>query len=452
MSSHQFAYSQQRRSTRIEQAMPLVVQGVGALREPYQEQVSTLSISCHGCTYQSKHEVIQGETVYLDIKPPAEGSVGSTSRARVKWVQKLDAKDRAYQIAVELEVAGNVWGVATPPEDWFPLQIPQATEPATSGRELKVVSRKEQPVAPVRDTVSNIVAPPERIEASAPPATPIAQLMVGLGEQIQSMASAAASTALVQEKSRILAEFRAQLQDEAVKTVRSAITASKEIIARQALKELSEAHESTAKSNYTLWVRKLQQDMESVRQHLVTQGTEVSHRLDGMAVTTIERVQRNMETTRSEAVDRFVARLREQVAPMLAEAKESVQKLEATEAEFKKESEAIYSGLESQLAFSANTSLARAQEELEKNSTAITSKISETLENLYQNFEKAAQDNVESLLASVGNQMTRMLQDKAAEVSRDFSVGLESYTRNYLESISKSIAQIPQNMQGHSQQ
>jgi len=276
--------------------------------------------------------------------------------------------------------------------------------------------------------------------------------MVGLGEQIQSMASAAASTALVQEKSRILAEFRAQLQDEAVKTVRSAITASKEIIARQALKELSEAHESTAKSNYTLWVRKLQQDMESVRQHLVTQGTEVSHRLDGMAVTTIERVQRNMETTRSEAVDRFVARLREQVAPMLAKAKESVQKLEATEAEFKKESEAIYSGLESQLAFSANTSLARAQEELEKNSTAITSKISDTLQNLYQNFEKAAQDNVESLLASVGNQVTRMLQDKAAEVSRDFSVGLESYTRNYLESISKSIAQIPQNMQGHSQQ
>ena len=39
------------------------------MREPYQEQVSTLSISCHGCTYQSKHEVIQGETVYLDIKP-----------------------------------------------------------------------------------------------------------------------------------------------------------------------------------------------------------------------------------------------------------------------------------------------------------------------------------------------------------------------------------------------
>ena len=72
MSTHQLAYPQKRRSTRIDQAIPVVVQGIGALRQPFQEQVSTLSISCHGCSYQSKHEVIQGETVFLDIKPPAE--------------------------------------------------------------------------------------------------------------------------------------------------------------------------------------------------------------------------------------------------------------------------------------------------------------------------------------------------------------------------------------------
>src|SRR6202051_2482208 len=101
VSSHHFATPQKRRSTRIDQAIPVLVQGVGALREPYQEQVSTLSVSCHGCTYQSKHEVIQGETVYLDIKPPAAGAVGCSSKARVKWAQKLGAKERIFQIAVE---------------------------------------------------------------------------------------------------------------------------------------------------------------------------------------------------------------------------------------------------------------------------------------------------------------------------------------------------------------
>src|ERR1700680_5038667 len=137
VSSHQFIQAHKRRSTRIDQAIPIVVQGVGALREPYAEQVSTLSISCHGCTYQSKHEVIQGETVYLEIKPPNVGPVVCSSRARVKWVQKLGVKERVFQVAVELEVAGNIWGVPSPPGDWFPAKMPEAMDPTASGREIR---------------------------------------------------------------------------------------------------------------------------------------------------------------------------------------------------------------------------------------------------------------------------------------------------------------------------
>ena len=452
MSSHTFAPAHQRRSTRIEKAMPILVQGVGAMREPYQEQVSTQTISCHGCTYQTKHEVIQGETVFLDIKPLNHGSVGYSSRARVKWVQKLGSKDRAFQVAVELEVAGNIWGVVSPPADWIPAKMPEAMEPAISGRELRVVTRKDQQAVTTQEAGSDRASHSEGKDAAASPIAPLTQLMVGLGEQIQAMASEAASAALIKEKSRLLEEFRAQLRDEAIKTIQSAISASKEVIARQALKELSDAQEAGARNTYAVWMKKVEQDMESARQHVLTQGKEVSQRLDGMAVSTIERVQRNMETTRTEAVDRFVSRLRDQVEPMLVEAKDSIQKLEASGTSFKKESEAIYAGLENHLEFSANASLAKAQEELEKNSTAIAAKTNETLLKLYQDFGKAAQNNVETLLASIGSQMTKILQEKAAEVSREFSAGLEGYTRNFLESIGKSIAEIPRNMPGHSRQ
>jgi hypothetical protein len=452
VSSHQFAYAQKRRSTRIDQSVPLVVQGVGAMREPYQEQVSTVSISCHGCTYQSKHEVIQGETVYLDIKPPANGAAGCSSKARVKWTQKTGAKDRAFQIAVELEIAGNVWGVAAPPADWFPRQIPEAADPAVAGRELKVVSRKEQQTIPAPAAGLDPLALTEKREAATASSAPLAQLMVGLGEQIQRMAADAAAAALLKEKGRLLEEFRAQLREEAIKTIQSAISASKEVIARQAMKELSEAHEAGARNNYALWMKKIQQDMESARQHMLNQGKEVSQRVDGLAAGTIERVQHTMESTQSEAVDRFVSRLREQVVPMLTDAKDFLQKLQASEAAFKKSSEAIYEGLESQLAFSASANLTRTQEELGKNSSAIAAKMNECLLNLYQNFEKAAQGNVESLLASLGTQMSGTLQEKAAEVSREFSTGLEGYTRNYLESIGKSIAEIPRNVPGRSNQ
>jgi hypothetical protein len=452
VSSHQYASAQKRRSTRIGQAVPLVVQGVGALREPYQEQVSTLSISCHGCTYLSRHEVLQGEIVFLGVKLPNNGSVACSSRARVKWTQKLGTKERAFQIAVELEVAGNIWGVASPPDDWIPRKMPEVIESAASGRELRVVARKDLQVAAGPDGGADRLSLPERKEAAASSIPPMAQLMVGLGEQIRTMASEAASSALIKEKSRLLEEFRAQLRDEAFKTIQSAIAASREVIGRQALKELSEAQEAGARNSYALWMKKVEQDMESARQHVLIQGKEVSQRLDGMAVSTIERVQRNMETTRSEAVDRFVSRLREQVEPMLVEAKDSIQKLEASETAFRRDSEAIYAGLENQVVFIANASLARVQEDLEKNTSTVAAKTNETLVKLYRKFEKAAQDNMQSLLGSLVAQMTRVLEEKAGEISREFSNGLEGYTRSYLESIGKSIAEIPQNLQGHSRQ
>lgn len=452
MSSHQFAYARKRRSTRIDQAIPLVVQGVGALREPYQEQVSTLSVSCHGCVYQSKHEVIQGETVYLDIKMPTDGSVGYSSKAHVKWAQKLGGKDRIFQIAVELEIAGNIWGIASPPADWFPVQVPASVEPAVTGRELKLVMRKEQPVVAAPEGGISSVSHPERKEAAKVQAAPLAQLMVGLGEQIQNMAAEAASAALVREKSRLLDEFRAQLRDETIKTLQSAVTASKDAILRQAMKELSEAHEVGARGNYAQWMRKVQQDMESARQHLLNQGKEVSRRLDAMAAGTIERVQSSMEKSRTEAVERFVSRLRDQVAPMVTEAKDSLQKLQGAEIALRKESEALFAGIENQLAYSTNEILEKSQEDLERSGAAITARAGETLLKLSRDFEKAVRENANTLFASMGNQVTGTLQEQAAEASRAFSAGLESYARDYLESIGKSIAEIPRNLRGSSRQ
>jgi hypothetical protein len=449
VSSHQFAYPQKRRSTRIGQAIPLLVQGVGALREPYQEQVSTLSISCHGCTYQSKHEVIQGETVYLDIKPPVTGAAGCSSKARVKWAQKLNGKDRIFQIAVELENAGNVWGIDSPPADWFPTKYSEAVEPAIAGRELKVVTRKEQQMVPAPSAGLDHVSQLSRSEVAA---SSLAQLMVVFGEQIQSMASEAASAALVKDKSRLLEEFRAQLRDEALTAIQSAISSSQDAIARQTMKTVSEAHEAATRESHALWRKKIEQDMESARQHMLGQEKDMTQRLDVMAVSTIDRVQSKMDATRGEAVDRFVTRIRDQIAPMLEVAKDSLQRLEGAEIALRKESEAIFAGIENQLAFSTNESLAKALEDLEKNAATHTTKTNETLTALYQNLEQTAQKNVESLLASLGSQMAKTLQEKAAEISSEFSAGIEGYTRSYLESIGKSIAELPQNLPVHSRQ
>src|SRR6202166_2356187 len=143
MSTNQVAYAQKRRSSRIEKALPLAVQGVDAFRAPYREEVTTSTISCHGCTYKMKHEVLPGEIVMLDMGQRAKDHSGCSNRARVKWIQKLNASaDPAYDVAVEFEIAGNIWGLPSPPEDWIPAQGSKAAE-ANPGRELRLVARTE---------------------------------------------------------------------------------------------------------------------------------------------------------------------------------------------------------------------------------------------------------------------------------------------------------------------
>src|SRR5262249_59441848 len=69
-----------RRSTRIVQAVPLVVTGVDALGRPFTERTSTLIINCHGCRYQSKHYVLKNMWVTLEVPHAEAGKPPRTVR------------------------------------------------------------------------------------------------------------------------------------------------------------------------------------------------------------------------------------------------------------------------------------------------------------------------------------------------------------------------------------
>ena len=108
-----------RRSTRIVQAVPLQVTGVDALGRPFVERTSSLILNCHGCRYQSKHYVLKNMWVRLEIPHPEENHEPRMVRGRVAWIQRPRTVRQLFQVALELEVPGNVWGIGFPPEDWF---------------------------------------------------------------------------------------------------------------------------------------------------------------------------------------------------------------------------------------------------------------------------------------------------------------------------------------------
>jgi hypothetical protein len=444
MSTKQVAYAQQRRSSRIEKAIPLAVQGVDASRAPFREEVTTLSISCHGCSCQLKHEVLPGAMLVLDMGQGAMGYAEWPARARVKWIEKLHTySDPAYGVAVEFESAGNIWGIPSPPEDWLSLRGSKAAEPPNPARELRLVTHAEPQSLSPRSGGTAPLSTLKKSEA-VPSLSPwFSELMGGISNQIQTTVTEIAAATLAKERKRLLDEFRAQIQNEASGTIERVIETSKEELARRGLKVLNQAAEASVRTSHERLLGAVEQDMEKARQRMALQEKELNERVDGMKARTIEQLQGTLEASRTEATARFVSRLREQVAPVIEEAKMDLQKLVASQTVFKEESQAIYARVTRELESGVNAKLLQTREELDKSSAAVLTECNEKLLGLSQTFENIARESIQTLIASATDNAKKNLDERAAVVSGNFTDQLEGHVRNYLEFIGDSIAEFP---------
>jgi hypothetical protein len=203
-----------RRSTRIVQAVPLGVTGVDALGRPFVERTSSLIINCHGCRYQSKHYVLKNMWVTLEVPHAETGQPPRTVRGRVAWIQRPRTVRQLFQVALELEVSGNVWGIAFPPEDWFAFQdmaqmvtkvdaaqeAPPLPSPAPEADLTAPHGEPELPSAIVADNVRVFPSPTSPTDASLQLARQVARLVADAKQQIQAATREAASQAVSAER------------------------------------------------------------------------------------------------------------------------------------------------------------------------------------------------------------------------------------------------------------
>jgi hypothetical protein len=472
MSSMPVEFNQKRRTTRVYREIPMKVQGTDAFLSPYQDQVSTVAVNLHGCRYQSKHEVLQGDVVLLEVMRPDQHESSCSTRARVKWVQRRPNKERPFEVAVELESPGNIWGIASQPEDWLSVREPQPLEWVNSGSGLQTVPPAPRQTSPEPNGKAALVAQLDRNETAMSASPMFTQLMIGFGEQIQIMASDAVRGVLAKEKSRLVEEFRFQLQVEAMTMLENVISTSKEELTRQVLKELNDAYESAAQSNFERWINKFQREMEDATRLMAVHGQEVSQRFDNMALSTVERLQRNLEAAHRDGVDRVSSRLQERLAPMLEDARVTSEKLASSGKIFKQVAQTTYIQfknslqqerqklsaetqqqivvLEKQFESGLNGKLAQANDELNARLAAIVNDGAETIVKLSKAGENAMRQTSQSLASSAADYATKILRERTAEISRQFLAGLEASTRSYLESLSKSITQITATTAVHS--
>lgn len=227
-----------RRSTRIVQAVPLTVTGVDALGRPFEERTSTSIVNCHGCRYQSKHYVLKNMWINLEVPHPEQGRPPRSVRGRVMWIQRPRTVRELFQVGVELEIPGNIWGIAFCPPDWFPFPesgIHVAAPPPQSLPEKADEGMPEENATwsstPEPDFTADNVRPiqipsPASSPIEPPQQQPLAQQSVPLTnetrEQLRTDVREYAAEAVASEVRRLLDSLQRQLQDASEKAAQAA--------------------------------------------------------------------------------------------------------------------------------------------------------------------------------------------------------------------------------------
>jgi hypothetical protein len=288
---HQEQEPQKRRTTRIVQAVPLTVIGVDALGRPFQERTSTLTINCQGCRYQSKHYVLKNMWVTLEVPHNEPGQEARTVRARVTWIQRPRTVRELFQIGVELEVSGNVWGIAFPPADWFPfpesgknLEIAPPPETADGASETQDWAAEDIPAGRAADAVENnvrVLPIPGGGDPSMQLARQLARLVSEAKQQIQSAARENAHEAVATEARSLLSELHAQLMDAAQKAAAAAVSARLEDTQEEILEQRQKDREAALWALREEISRELTQRITEARQQLDDQLAELEHARQG---------------------------------------------------------------------------------------------------------------------------------------------------------------------------
>ena len=443
-----------RRSTRVAQAIPLTVMGVDAWRGPYREQVSTVSISCHGCKYQSKYHVTKESLVILEISPQDQAPYAI--RGHVRWVNRPVNPGELFETAVELESPGNVWGLAAPPKDW--LAFIETRGPEIAANVAKPVAVVRPTAVPALVTTKPVEAPARlfeslEAEAAAPASQPVARLMGDFQAQMQRTLSEAAAAAVAEKAANVLGDLRKQLQNEVKQTLEGLAGSCSDHLVRRSVEELNAAHQRSARVLHDQWVKRIEADVRGASERLEARSAQLNQVAESVAASAAERVQRVVEAAHRDGVSRFVSKLQQQLAPLL----EHAQKASMDLAKRKDELESsLHKAVENSAARLQETSgqaqkqfeqalherLVKAKGELEQIKTASAQVTIKGLQQAYEGYEKQAQNALRSSLDPILQETANRLRQKAAEISREFAAEMDSYTRSQLEYISGVIGQL----------
>jgi hypothetical protein len=454
------SYRPARRSTRLKEAIHLRVEGVDSYRGPYSEEVSTVSVSAHGCKYHSKNQVLTNALVILELKGNKPDVKPVSARGRVKWVTGLQGG--LFETAIELEDPGNVWGIATPPKDWLPFCGPRTIEIDTSKSKPFAVPRPE-PAAPASREAAPSAgdkrpagsSPGESVarQSVAPTARPVGQLIGDFQQQMEQMLAEVATAAVREKTTSLLNDVHAKLRQEAKSILAEATASQATPWIEQALKQMKLAGQDTAQKLHTQWMKKIESDLGQAFQQIEVRQREVEELSRTLASNALQKVESVLETSRKDGIDRIVSRLKEQITPIvddtrkaaadLSKRNEALEKLieqsvEKTSARL----EEACSKFDKQFEMMLRVRIDAAREEIERAGIAATDLALNHLRISSQQQQAEAQKHLREELTRVSESALRDVGEKAAETSQQFAGEMKKQSRSHLEFVSGAISEL----------
>jgi PilZ domain len=446
-----------RRSSRIDCTVPMTVMGVDAWRGPYTESVSTVNVSAHGCKYESAHQVLNDSLVILEFKK--DEKTARSARGRVKYVKRPSGPGRPFETAIELENPGNVWGVDSPPTDWSAFSLPKQVELDTSKPKPFALPRPETPQA----------APPARAEGRADQATSppvpgavmpispntsgVAHVMGGFQQQLEKTLSEAAGIAAQERTRAAFEELRGQMREEARKIVVETIRTTLGTAVETALARLKSTADENAKALHAQWAETMKSELQAACDQVQVRRREMEDVAESLSASTLDKLQTAMETSRRDSVDRIIARLKEQSAPILGNAQNvlaqlsrGTQDLSGVFARSLEESTAriqeAHAQLEKQFDKTVRERLEAAQTEFARATRAASIEALHDLRSLSQKYEAEAKARLESTVSPIIDDNLSSLREKASAISAQVAVELEEHSRSHLELVGGAISEL----------
>jgi len=293
---------QRRRSTRIEQTLPIIIRGTDLLGQPFEERTSTQSLSFHGCRYASKHHLPKNTWVTIEVSAGQRQREQLNTRARVTWIQRPRTLRELFQVGVELEMGSNVWGVAFPPADWVSSSI--------EGMETADVSSAIHAAAEIKEK-----------EAGAMKSVPREGSLASYLEDSLASSARQSSPGVQQaaelniEESPLLRELRHQFEFQAQKAVEKAREVAEQVVDERATSlrdelhnQLNQEHRATAEAFYEKWRQEFEGRESSAREQI---SSELTQRLIAQAAQVRQEVHENLNTSWGDAIERTQAALLE---------------------------------------------------------------------------------------------------------------------------------------------